>query len=87
MTIGITTTKKMTTMIYAPRIELGLVPRFFFRILEIQQKRFNLRFQNRTRDLSITTNITVERDKPTTPSGGMRARARLVICDAVQCKI
>ena len=28
-----------------------------------------LRSQNRTRDLSITIAITVERDKPTTPSG------------------
>jgi hypothetical protein len=37
-----------------------------------------LRSQNRTRDLSITTDITVERDKPTTPSGVMRHEAALV---------
>jgi hypothetical protein len=40
-----------------------------------------LRSQNRTRDLSITTDITVERDKPTTPSGVMQQMLRLTGSD------
>lgn len=38
-----------------------------------------LRSQNRTRDLSITIAITVERDKPTTPSGGIQNELGLVV--------
>ena len=41
------------------------------------QQKGCLRSQNRTRDLSVTIDITAERDKPTTPSGGVQLEAVL----------